>query len=73
LLHHVMSEFNAMTKEYEILKTEATTLQEKNNEMYDHIVDQDTRIDQLEQNVQVLEAENNELRRSRIIDASTKQ
>ncbi|VDM26976.1 unnamed protein product [Hydatigera taeniaeformis] len=73
MLHHVMSEFNAMTKEYEILKTEATTLQEKNNEMYDHIVDQDTRIDQLEQNVQVLEAENNELRRSRIIDASTKQ
>ncbi|KAL5108406.1 hypothetical protein TcWFU_000865 [Taenia crassiceps] len=73
LLHHVMSEYNAMTKEYDILKTETTSLQQRNNEMYDHIVNQDTRIDQLEQNIQVLEAENNELRRSRIIDASTKQ
>nr|CAD38264.1 hypothetical protein [Taenia solium]CAD53347.1 hypothetical protein [Taenia solium] len=73
LLHHVMSEFNAMTKEYDILKTEATSLQQRNTEMYDHIVNQDTRIDQLEQSIQVLEAENNELRRSRIIDASTKQ
>lgn len=68
-----MSEYNAMTKEYEILKTETTSLQQRNSEMYDHIVNQDSRIDQLEQNVQVLEAENNELRRSRIIDASTKQ
>ena len=73
LLHHVMSEFNAMTKEYEILKTETTTLQQRNKEMYEHIHTQEIRIEQLEQSIQVLEAENNELRRSRIIDASTKQ
>nr|CDS21736.1 expressed conserved protein [Echinococcus granulosus] len=73
LLHHVMAEYNAMTKEYDILKTEATTLQQKKNEMYDYMVNQETRIEQLERNIQVLEAENNELRRSRIIDASTKQ
>uniref|UniRef100_A0A5K3F158 HALZ domain-containing protein n=1 Tax=Mesocestoides corti TaxID=53468 RepID=A0A5K3F158_MESCO len=73
LLHHVMSEYNAMTKEYDIMKVETTTLQSKSNEMYQHILSQDTKIEQLEQSIQVLEAENNELRQSRIIDASTKQ
>ncbi|VDD81852.1 unnamed protein product [Mesocestoides corti] len=67
-----MSEYNAMTKEYDIMKVETTTLQSKSNEMYQHILSQDTKIEQLEQSIQVLEAENNELRQSRIIDASTK-
>ncbi|VUZ54171.1 unnamed protein product [Hymenolepis diminuta] len=73
LLHHVMAEYNAMTKEYEIMKSETTVLQQKNTEMYELMVKQEKQIEQLEQSVQVLEAENNELRRSRIIDASTKQ
>ncbi|KAM3173612.1 hypothetical protein ACTXT7_012174 [Hymenolepis weldensis] len=73
LLHHVMAEYNAMTKEYEIMKSETTVLQQKNTEMYELMMKQEKQIEQLEQSVQVLEAENNELRRSRIIDASTKQ
>lgn len=68
-----MSEFNAMTKEYEIMRTETTSIQQKNSEMYEHMLVQEKQIEQLEQSIQVLEAENNELRRSRIIDASTKQ
>lgn len=68
-----MSEFNAMTKEYEIMKSETTILQQRNTEMYELMVKQEKQIEQLEQSVQVLEVENNELRRSRIIDASTKQ
>ncbi|KAM7535913.1 hypothetical protein Aperf_G00000101797 [Anoplocephala perfoliata] len=73
LLHHVMSEYNAMTKEYEIMRTESTSIQQKNTEMYERMTVQSKQIEQLEQSIQVLEAENNELRRSRIIDASTKQ
>lgn len=68
-----MAEYNAMTKEYEIMKSETTVLQQKNTEMYEIMVKQEKQTEQLEQRVQVLEAENNELRRSRIIDASTKQ
>ena len=55
------------------MKTETTALQQRNKDMYEHIQNQESRIEQMEQNIQVLEAENNELRRSRIIDASTKQ
>lgn len=73
LLHHVMAEYNAMTKDYEIIKSETSILQQRNTEMYELMVKQEKQMEKLEQNVQVLEAENNELRRSRIIDASTKQ
>ncbi len=68
-----MAEYNAMTKEYNILKMESTTIQSKNSEMFEHMISQETKIEQLQQTIQVLEAENNELRQSRIIDASTKQ
>ncbi len=68
-----MAEYNAMTKEYNILKMESTTIQSKKSEMFEHMISQETKIEQLQQTIQVLEAENNELRQSRIIDASTKQ
>lgn len=73
LLHHVMAEYNAMTKEYNIMRMELTTIQSKNTEIYEHMVTQETRIEHLEQNIQILEAENNEYRQSRIVDASTKR
>ncbi|VDN23620.1 unnamed protein product [Dibothriocephalus latus] len=72
MLHHVMSEYNAMEKEYELIKTASTSIQKKNETLTQQVSVQEESIYQLEKTVQLLETENNELRRSRIIDADTK-
>ncbi|KAL7061329.1 hypothetical protein AAHC03_09797 [Spirometra sp. Aus1] len=72
LLHHVMSEYNAMEKEYELMKTASTSIQKKNEMLQQQVSMQEESLYQLERSVQLLETENNELRRSRIIDANTK-
>ncbi len=66
-----MAEYNAMTKEYELMKLETSAIQSRSLELHEAVSMQESKIIQMEQHIQVLEAENNELRQGRIIDAST--
>lgn len=69
LLHHVMEEYNGMTKEYELMKFETNSMQSRALDLKERLIAAEAQADNLEQSIQFLELENNELRRGRIVEA----